>query len=51
MNVSEAKRLKQLEVENAKLKELIAELSPDNKILKDVISKNLESLEMSTDTE
>ena len=41
MNVSEAKRLKQLEAENAKLKELVAELSLDNKILKDVISKNL----------
>ncbi len=40
MNVSEIKRLKQLEVENAKLKELVAELSLDNKILKDVISKN-----------
>ncbi len=40
MNVSEFKRLKQLEVENAKLKELVAELSLDNKILKDVISKN-----------
>ncbi len=40
MNVSEVKRLKQLEAENAKLKELVAELSLDNKILKDVISKN-----------
>ena len=40
MNVSEIKRLKQLEAENAKLKELVAELSLDNKILKDVISKN-----------
>ena len=40
MNVSEIKRLKQLEAENAKLKELVADLSLDNKILKDVISKN-----------
>ena len=40
MNVSEAKRLKRLEAENAKLKKLVAELSLDNKILKDVISKN-----------
>ena len=40
MNVSEVKRLKQLESENARLKELVAELSLDNKILKDVISKN-----------
>ena len=41
MNVSEVKRLKQLEAENAKLKELVADLSLDNMILKDVISKNL----------
>ena len=41
MTVSEAKRLRRLEAENAKLKELVAELSLDNKILKDVISKNL----------
>jgi len=40
MNVSDVKRLKQLEAENAKLKELVADLSLDNKILKDVISKN-----------
>ena len=40
MNVSEVKRLKQLEAENAKLKELVADLSLDNMILKDVISKN-----------
>ena len=40
MNVSEVKRLKQLEAENTRLKELVAELSLDNKILKDVISKN-----------
>ena len=40
MNVSEVKRLKQLEAENARLKELVADLSLDNKILKDVISKN-----------
>ena len=40
MNVSEAKRLKRLEAENARLKDLVTELSPDNKILKGVISKN-----------
>ena len=40
MNVSKVKRLKQLEAENTKHKELVAELSLDNKILKDVISKN-----------
>ena len=38
MNVSEVKRLKQLEAENAKLKELVADLSLDNKILKDAFA-------------
>ena len=40
MEVSEAKRLRQLEEENRKLKELAADLSLDNRILKDVISKS-----------
>ena len=40
MDVSEAKRLKQLEDENRRLKELVADLSLDNRILKDVLSKN-----------
>lgn len=41
MGVSDIKRLKQMEEENRRLKELAAELSLDNKILKDVVSKNL----------
>lgn len=41
MDVSEAKRLKQLEEENRRLKEIVADLSLDNRILKDVISKNV----------
>lgn len=41
MGVSDVKRLKQLEEENRRLKELVAELSLDNKILKEVVSKNL----------
>jgi len=41
MDVSAAKRLKQLEEENRRLKEMVADLSLDNKILKDVISKNV----------
>ena len=41
MDVSEAKRLKQLEEENRRLKEMGADLSLDNKILKDVLSKNV----------
>lgn len=41
MEVSDVKRLKQLEEENRKLKELVADLSLDNKVLKDILSKNL----------
>jgi putative transposase len=40
MNTSEAKRLKELEKENSRLKRLVADLSLDNAILKDVNSKN-----------
>ena len=40
MEVSEAKRLKQLEEENRQLKVLVADLTLDNHILKDVLSKN-----------
>ena len=36
--VSEARRLKALEVENAKLEKLLAEAHLDNAALKDVIS-------------
>ena len=39
MNVSDAKRLKELEAENARLKRLVADLSLDIVILKDVNSK------------
>ena len=35
-----AKRLKQLEDENRKLKHVVAELTLDNRALKDVLSKN-----------
>ena len=38
MNTSDAKRLKELEKENARLKRLVADLSLDNAILKDVAS-------------
>ena len=40
MDSSEAKRLKQLEDENRKLKHVVAELTLDNRALKDVVSKN-----------
>ena len=39
LEVSEAKRLKQLEDENAKLKKLVAEQALDIVCLKDVLSK------------
>jgi putative transposase len=39
MDVSDARRLKSLEEENAKLKKLLAEQMLDNAILKDVASK------------
>ena len=40
MDVSEAKRLKQLEEENAKLKELLAEQMLDEAALRELLSKN-----------
>jgi putative transposase len=40
MNVSEAQRLRQLEVENSKLKRIVAEQALDNVALKDLLSKN-----------
>jgi putative transposase len=40
MDVSEAKRLRTLETENAKLKRLLAEAMLDNAALKDLLSKN-----------
>lgn len=39
MEVSDARKLKALEAENARLKRLVADLSLDNAILKDVTSK------------
>jgi putative transposase len=39
MNSDEARKLKALEAENARLKRLVADLSLDNQILKDVNSK------------
>jgi len=40
MGVSDAKKLKQLEEENRKLKHVVADLTLDNLALKDVLSKN-----------
>ena len=39
MDVAEVKRLKGLEKENTELKKLVAELTLDNRMLKDVVSK------------
>jgi len=39
MDLSDAKRLKQLEDENAKLKRLLADAMLDNVVLKDVLGK------------
>lgn len=39
MSVSELKRLKELEQENARLKKMYADLSLDHQIIKDLLSK------------
>ena len=41
MEASDVKRLKELEEENRRLKQMYAELSLDHKLLKDVIEKNV----------
>ena len=41
MDVPEAKRLKQLEDENGKLRKLVADLSLDREMLQDVIRRKL----------
>jgi putative transposase len=40
MDLSDAKRLKQLEDENAKLKRLVADVMLDNVVLKDLLGKH-----------
>jgi putative transposase len=40
LQVDQAKRLKELEQENSKLKRLVANLSQDNLVLKDFASGN-----------
>ena len=44
MNVSELKRLKELEAENRRLKALYADISLDHKILKEVVEKKFPEL-------
>ena len=40
MEVSEARRLRALEEENRKLKRIVADQALDNRVLKDLLSKN-----------
>jgi len=42
MRVDQARRLKELEAENARLKKLVADLSLDKEILKEISSKNFD---------
>jgi len=39
MDVTQARKLKEMEQENTRLKKLVADLSLDNAILKEVLSK------------
>ena len=39
MTVSDARRLKELETENQRLKQLVADQALDNRILKEIVSK------------
>ena len=41
MEASEIKRLKELEEENRRLKQMYADLSLDHKMLKDIVEKKL----------
>ena len=41
MEASDIKRLKELEEENRRLKQMYADLSLDHKILKDIVEKKL----------
>lgn len=41
LGVAEVRRLKQVEEENRKLKQLVADLSLDKKMLQDIVSKKL----------
>ena len=41
LSVTEVRRLKQLEVENARLKKIVADLTLDKEMLQDVLKKNL----------
>lgn len=44
LDVSELRRLRQLEEENSKLKQIVADLSLDKQMLQDVLKKSFESI-------
>jgi len=44
MGVDQAKKLKQLETENGRLKKLVADLSLEKQVLKDIAEGNLQAL-------
>lgn len=48
MQVTDVKRLKELEQENDQLKKIVAELTLDNRMLKEVISKSGEPFRATT---
>jgi putative transposase len=50
-NVSELRRLKQLEEENASLKRLVADLSLDKRMLQEVLEKKSKACTQATDRE
>ena len=41
MDIHELKHLRELETENCRLKQMVAKLSLDHKILKDIVAKKL----------
>jgi hypothetical protein len=41
LNVEQARKLKQLELENGRLKKLVADLSLEKQVLKDIAEGNL----------
>ena len=43
MDVSQVRRLKELEEENRKLKQMYASLALDNQVLKEVVEKNFKA--------
>ena len=48
MDVTQARKLKEMEKENSQLKKLVADLALDNAILKEVLEKNKFSLKFLT---